>query len=58
MRFNHRDLFLALAQNNDALQEKYNFFARVFGDSYFDDDATRLTTRDSNSRVWDTTRIE
>lgn len=58
MRFNHRDLFLALAQNNDALQAKYNFFARVFGDNYFDDDTSRLATLDNNSRVWDTTRIE
>lgn len=57
MYFNHHALFVSLAENNPALQQKLAFLTTLFGGSFFKDDAAHLSAMKSEERPRDTTKI-
>lgn len=57
MYFNHHALFVKLAQENSALQSKYEYLDSLFGGEYFREDTHNVATLSPESRPWDTTRI-
>lgn len=57
MWLNHNALFQALAKDNAIIARKYDFFKKIYGSSRFDDNETKLSSRSTQTRVWDTTKI-
>lgn len=57
MWINHNALFRALAQDNDQIAKKYKFFQNLYGMNRFDSDDDMLSSRSTETRVRDTTKI-
>ena len=55
---NHNNVFQLLARSNIPLRNKYNYFANLYGGSYFSDSSLVTRGLTNSRRAWDTTRIQ
>ncbi len=56
---NYNNMFLFMAKHNQALKDKYNFMANLYGGKYLFDDKKNITKLglQPNRRTWDTTKL-
>ena len=56
---NHNSIFKLWAQNNDAMRQKYNFFANLYGGKFMFNASSDLDKYGSmiNTRPWDSTKM-
>ncbi len=57
MRLNHHSYLRTLVRNNPVLEEKYDFFADLYGRKYFSDSYPLRNYPQANERVRDSTQI-
>ena len=57
LRVNHNLLFQKLAADNDALAQKYGYFANLYRKQRFDDNPDSAAKISEMKRPWDTTRM-
>ena len=54
---NHQNVFVALAQDNPSLEEKYTYLHQLYGGKYFSNSELAIHQLDVTWRPWDSTRI-